>query len=174
MKEIELKILDINPTKLRKQLVALGAERLSAPFKIIDIFYKLPTKQKSPLLRLRKGKQIHLSTKKRTKDDKFLINTERQIEVSNYTVAREIINQFGFEVSRHREKKREEWKYQGIIIEIDTYPGIPTYMELETKNKKAALRLLTKLGIQDSQTRNWSATEVIKYYKKNPNYLVFK
>ena len=64
------------------------------------------------------------------------------------------------------------FKLEKLKIEIDKYPSIPAYLEIEG-SKKEIENLLKRLGYKLSQTTNMNATSVLKYYNVNPNFQKF-
>jgi adenylate cyclase class IV len=68
-------------------------------------------------------------------------------------------------------KTRERFKLKSYQYEIDKYPHIPHFVEIEvksdSKNAKALLEKAVKvLGYTIKDTKPWNGFEVHKHYKK--------
>jgi TatD family-associated radical SAM protein len=69
-----------------------------------------------------------------------------------YTVENEekgiaIIKHWGLELFRYIEKNREAYTLDGIIFDIDTWPQLGTYLEIEAEDEMAIFQGMAKLGI---------------------------
>ena len=176
MKEIELKILNINIEEITKKLLKIGAKKVGENL-IIEKHFDFPDKRISKnkeSFRLRKfGSKTELTYKHSLiKDKNFKIHEETETEVSNYDEMEKIIEKLGLKRVKYKEKKRISFKLEKLKIEIDKYPSIPAYLEIEG-SKKEIENLLKRLGYKLSQTTNMNATSVLKYYNVNPNFQKF-
>ena len=43
----------------------------------------------------------------------------------------------GYTAKRYQENYREEWKLDGVTYDIDTWPDLPTYLEIEGGSERA-------------------------------------
>ncbi|MFZ2189991.1 MAG: class IV adenylate cyclase [Candidatus Magasanikiibacteriota bacterium] len=177
MKEIELKVLDINVRTLEKKLVALGAKEILPLTLIRDKSYNSPDgllNKRSELLRLRQeGKNVYLTYKYNTKNKRrFLSNQELEILVSDFKKIDKTLLRLGFTSLSFREKKRQSYKLDKVRIEIDKYPLIPAYIELEGSAKDIKT-LLKKLDIDIRHTYTYTVPEVFKHYKINKQIIKF-
>ncbi|MFH1308128.1 MAG: class IV adenylate cyclase [archaeon] len=176
VEEIELKILNINTKEIEKKLIKLGAKKIPQRLVVEKHFDFKDNKitNKGDLLRLRKigdkAEICHKSTKQ--KDSNFKINEEIEANVDNFKVVEKILLNIGLIVKKHREKKRTSFKLNNLHIEIDKYPEIPPYLEIEGP-KKEILNLLNKLNFSLKQTTSDFSSKVIKSYGKNSNFLKF-
>lgn len=177
MQEIEIKVLKINKNQLTRQLLALGAKRLGTRFVIEKSFdFKNGTiSNHKNLLRLRRlGETVELVYKSfGGKSGKFKIMEETQTEVKNFKIMEKILEKIGLRCIKHREKKRTSFHLGAVQCEIDEYPQIPPYLEIEG-SKKDILNTLNKLGIPFSETTSMSATQVLKKYRVAQNFLKFR
>jgi len=177
MLETELKILEINKEEITKKLLSLGATPTSRELYIEEAFdYKNKRIKKSnQLCRLRQqGKIIKLTHKgPKQKSKKFSITKETEIEVSDYSKTKKILENLGLSSYRYREKYRTKFKYNNLIIELDEHPKIPPYIEIEG-SKENILNTIEKLGYTISDTTTITASEVLKKYGQNPHYQKFE
>ncbi len=172
-KEVELKILNINPTKTRKILRALGAKKTMPSTLLRELYFRGNGNFSS--LRLRsEGKKQYLTLKTKQEDKKFNIRMEHQIEVSDFDMTKKILELLGYTVFRQREKLREHYELPKVHIEIDQYPHMMPYMEIEAPSKKIAEDFIKKFGFPLSLTTNKTASEIIQDAGLNPDNLCFK
>lgn len=179
MKEIELKILNIDGVKLRKGLRKLGAKRVLTPVLVREVFLEqagVPVEGRAySSFRLRSvGTKCELTVKVRKSDKKYSVHDEFEVNVSGFDETLKLLNALGFRVFRRREKVREEWKLGGVKVEIDEYPKMLPYMEVEGRSRKAVERFLKSLGVSAEHASNATATEIVRGAGLDPDNLVFK
>ena len=92
---------------------------------------------------------------------------ETEIEVPGIKEANEFLESLGFSYKSYQEKRRTTYKYEGYEIDIDTWPGIPTYFEIEGGSEKELREILNKLGYNYNDSVSCSADEVYKLYGKS-------
>lgn len=73
-----------------------------------------------------------------------------------------------------QEKKRVSYSYPPFRYDIDTWPGVPTYLEVEAPSPEEVIAAIALLGISQDQALSISAAEVFEMYGiENPRHLVF-
>lgn len=152
MKEIEVKIFDIDVDKITKQLEDAGAEvifdgRIDA---IQFDFEDFALRKKGSQARIRRiGEKVEMVTK--GPRDGF---TREEIEtfVDDFETARLIFNRLGLvEMCRYK-KHRKSYELDGIKFEFDTYPNFPTFLEVEAKSEDDVKRGVEMIGCTMEQT----------------------
>ena len=64
-----------------------------------------------------------------------------------------VLNELGFVAKGYQENRRRQYILDGVEIDIDSWPLIPTYLEIEGKSEQDVYQVLEKLGIsRDSAT----------------------
>lgn len=91
---------------------------------------------------------------------------ETEIEVSNIKEANNLLEALGYSYKSYQEKKRTTYLFQEHEIDIDTWPGIPTYFEVEGNSEKELELVLNKLGYSLSDSVSCTADEVYEKYGK--------
>jgi len=174
--EIEVKILGINPNEIRKKLRKAGAKKAFEG--VIEArFYDFPdnrVKKAGNHIRLRKfgSQKIELTFKKLKSRKKYKHNEEIDLIVPDFESVHRFLTLVGLTKCKSYRKKRERYKLGNFQFEIDKYPKIPHFVEIEAKSKdeKKAKKELEKavkvLGYKMSDTKPWNGFEVIQYYKK--------
>jgi adenylate cyclase class 2 len=179
MKEIEVKILEINPKDIEKKIIALDGKKNASNI-VHERFYDFPDgklKSKFSILRIRTiGKKTEFtfkhSTSKLKEGSGFAVREEIQTEVSDVNELERIVLALGLVVKKNREKKRTSFTLGKTKIEIDEYPGIPAYLEVEG-DERSIPPVVRKLGFTMNDTTNISSTKVLKKYGKNPDFIKF-
>ncbi len=181
MEEIEAKFLDIDVATLREKLENLGAT-LVGNFdyrrKLFDYpDYRLDAK--SAWIRLRdEGEHITLSYKERigVASGQFGDVGMKEIEVivSDFDQTESLLKAIGLIEKRYEENRRERWMFGDIVFDIDTWPLIPTYLEIEAPSWEAVEKAARDLGLSWETHIRSSANQVFKKYGlDNHDYSVF-
>ena len=147
-KEIEVRFLEIDKDELVKKLKALGAEDLGETVLQEIIFYdpELKMLNDRQFVRLRTSREKTKLTYKHHKERSVDGAIEIEFEVSDPKQAEAFLEKLGIVAYRHQEKKRHTLTLDGVTADIDTWPGIPTYVELEGPSEEALKNLAAKIG----------------------------
>ncbi len=177
MQEIELKILDINVRQMTRRLKKLGAKQTQrALFKAESFdFPDRSLQHRDSYLRIRQeGKGTVLTFKgRRTKSKYFQQRTELECTVSDYQTMKKILLKLGMRLDMHHEKKRTSFVLGGVHFDMDEYPTIPPFVEIEG-SQGAIKGVLARLGYTLKQTTKMTADQVLLGYGKNPRNQRFK
>ena len=71
---------------------------------------------------------------------------------------------------RHQEKKRHTFKFKNATIDIDTWPQIPTYVEIEGDSKQHLMRIAKELELDWKDVKLEDAGRILKNYYNIPIY----
>ena len=77
---------------------------------------------------------------------------ETEMEVPSIKSANAILEQLGFAYRNYQEKKRTSYTLDGTEIDIDIWPLIPPYLEIEGKSDEQIHQVVKKLGLMDKET----------------------
>ena len=89
---------------------------------------------------------------------------ETEIEVSSIKEANNLLEALGFSYKSYQEKERITYELNGYELDIDTWPGIPTYVEVEGKSQEDLENILNILGYNMTDTVSCTADEVYERY----------
>ena len=64
----------------------------------------------------------------------------------------------------YQETKREKWKLNGVEITIDTWPWIPTFVEVEAADEASVKKAVELLGLDWSQTMHGSVENIYQMH----------
>lgn len=180
MEEIERKILEINKKEVEKKLTELGAEKTFEG--LLRVCY-LDTpngeiRKRGDLLRVRQFEDKHTEvvykTNKRIKKG-CKVYDEYSFKGESFDEAVAFFKCLGFELSCSYEKKRTSYYYQDSEIEIDEYPKIPAFLEIESKDPKQIDTIVNFLGLTSHESSTETINELLrrKYPKIKLNNLKF-
>jgi len=137
--EIEAKFIDIDKEKLCQKLIEKGAILEHPEILMRRKVYDYPDKRLNKIggwVRVRdEGDKITLTYKK-TSERTLQGTKEISIIVNDFEKTCEFLEAIGMMEKSYQETKRERWKYKGVEITIDTWPWIPTFIELEGSNEE--------------------------------------
>lgn len=145
--EIEAKWLNINHDDMRAKLKSVGAKLVHAERQMTRRTFDLPDgtlEAKGAWVRVRdEGDKITMSYKQL--NDRTLHGTkEATVGVSNFDEACVFLQSLGLIEKSYQETKRESWKIGDVEIELDTWPWIPSFIEIEAPGE-ATLKETAKL-----------------------------
>lgn len=150
--EIEVKFLDVNHDELRLKLIALGAVQ-KQPMRlmrrsIIDYSDRRlqTTRPTWGFIRVRDEGGKATLTYKQITDDAKLTTHEVEVEVSSYETTVEFFKTIGLNVESVQESRRESWKYKGCDIELDEWPWLKPYLEIEGPDEATLQDVAIELG----------------------------
>lgn len=172
MEEIEVKFLDIDVAEIRKKLKSLGAKKTFEKLyrrKMFD-YPDWRLDKKGAWLRVRdEGDQVMLVYKQRLGeklDEKGKTNDlgmeEIELEIENFDKAALIFEKIGFITKRYMENRRERWELDGVTFDLDTYPMIPTYLEIEADDWEKIDETIAKLGLKADEKKIFSVTQIYR------------
>ena len=103
---------------------------------------------------------------------------EIEFAVDNAEKAKLLLEKVGLKLHREQEKRRHTFKLDEVTVDIDSWPGVPTYVELEGPSEEAIREASEKLGYDWSKAIFANARMVLEKYYHIPvgklKYLTFK
>ncbi len=163
-KETEVKFLEIDKDSLVKKLVALGAKDKGEVMLEEVIIYDKDLKwlEEKKIVRLRKsGDTIYMTFKHHNAMDKGE-SVEIELEISDLEAAASLFDAIGFVVYRRQQKKRHTLEWDGVTFDIDTWPRVPAYIEIEGKSLEALKKAATAIGLDWSKAVLKDARSVLE------------
>ena len=161
--EYEVRVLNINHEEMVKKLESLGAEFKFSNLQqryVYDFNPVVPTKW----IRLRtNGEESALTIKDVTQ--KTIDGTkELEVKVDDFAKTHEILQELGYKHRAFQENKRTQYILDGVEIDLDRWPMIPEYMEIEGKSEKDVYDTLEKLGISKEDVTALDVESVYAQY----------
>ena len=72
----------------------------------------------------------------------------------------EILSRLGLQQVRYQENYREEWRLGEVVFDFDTWPGLPTFVEIEGSDEVSVRQAAVALGLDYSRARFGSVDEI--------------
>ena len=159
--EIEERILEIDKEEVIKKLEELGAKKIG------EWFYKRYTydftpKRESEWIRLRTNGVETTLTYKNVETREIDGTKELEISVDDFDETNEFLKILGYEYKNYQENKRIRYMLNDVEIDIDTWPMIPSYMELEGPSVEKVKEVEELLGVDKSKITTLYADEIAK------------
>jgi adenylate cyclase class 2 len=171
--EVEIVYTDIDVRDIENRLQKISAEKAEDILYRIAIFDypDLRLEKNYSWVRLRsRGSKTTLTYKERqgvnkgNSENEDLGMKEIEIEVSDFEQTKEFLLSTGFIVKLEQDKKRTRWQKDDVTFDIDYWPMLKPYLEIESDDMQkidSAIKEL-KLGINKKRIiNNW------EIYKEN-------
>ena len=155
--EYEITVLDIDVMEIKKKLLEMGAVKEGDFFQKRNI-YNFHEEYRGRFIRLRtNGTKTTLTIKDKSEK-------ELEVKVSDFEKTDEILKMLGYEHSMYQENKRTIYRLGDIEFDIDSWPMIPTYLEIEGKSKEQVEEMIEKLEIDKDKLSLDKVSEIYKRY----------
>jgi predicted adenylyl cyclase CyaB len=171
MKELEVKILEVNRIKIEETLASLGAKKVfDGDIQTMFFDFKDGTIIKAKnVLRLRKEQdKTELTYKKVHVTQTVKLAEEYSVDVSNLETMKKILENIGLSITENMQKHRVSYTIDHTRFDIDCYAGnygyIPEFMEIEAENIDLIHKYAALLGFKAKDCLPWSTDELIRYY----------
>lgn len=89
---------------------------------------------------------------------------ETEIEVPSIESGNEILEQLGFAFRNYQEKKRTTYIMDDTEIDIDSWPLIPTYLEIEGESDEQIDKIVRKLDLSDKTKTSCNTDDIYRKY----------
>lgn len=161
--EFEAKVLDVDIDSLRARLDSLGAEKRGDKEQKRYVYDFKPPREDS-WVRLRTDGETTTLTVKEIHNDEVDGTKELEVEVSDFRKTHLLLRKLGYEAKGYQENRRESYLLDGLEVEIDSWPRIPPYVEVEGKSSEEVEETLKRLGFDPSEATSMNTTGVYGKY----------
>lgn len=148
--EYEVRILNIDVEDIKKRLIKAGAkfewDQLQKRF-VYDFIPRIENKW----IRLRTNGLKTTLTIKNLVSSEIDGTQELEIVVDDFDKANMILRELGYEAKGYQENRRIQYSYEDIEIDIDSWPLIPTYLEIEGPSEEAVYAMVERLGYKKEE-----------------------
>jgi adenylate cyclase class 2 len=162
-KEIERTILEIDVDKVKKKLDEIGAKKFYERKQLRKI-YDFPDKRldkENAWIRLRTdGEKTTMTLKKHTKG----YDEEIRVDVDDFEKTHKLLKKLGLEDLYTQENKRIRYKLGKITFDIDFWPRIPAWLEVEAETEDEVRKGVEMLGFKMKDTIIKNTLDVYKRY----------
>lgn len=166
MLEIETKVIDVDPAAVRAALRSKRARFLGRFLLRRYVFNLSNRKGEDNYVRVRTdGKRSTLTYKFRK--GKGLRNTQEiETGIEDFEKAVQIFSRF-IKERYYQENRRESYVYKGVMVDINEWPGIPPFVEVEGKSAGQVYGCIKGLGIEGKVVGNISTVKLYGLYGKD-------
>ena len=158
--EYECRLLEIDKGNFEKLLLENGAVKKGDYFQK-RYTYDFNPKKENKWIRLRTNGKVNTLTIKEITNNKAIDGTnELEIEVSNFEKTNEVLKELGYVYRNYQENKRTIYTLEGVEIDIDSWPMIPTYVEIEGKSTEDVYKIINKLNLPKDKITSLDVTGI--------------
>lgn len=167
--EVEVRFLNIDPQQLKAKLSSLKAIDKGEKFLEEVIFYDkdLTWSKQGQFVRLRgDGDQTTMCYKRHSYTDNHANKTlEIELIIKDFAKGEEFLKNIGLIPFRKQQKKRHSFILNNVIVDIDIWPKLPPYVEIEGESMEDIKAAAIELGFDWQDVIHEDAKVVIeKYY----------
>lgn len=159
--EYEVRILEIDKEDIIKRLEELGATK-KGKFEQKRYVYDLRPLEKGKWIRLRTNGIVTTLTYKDIVTNTIDGTKEVEFEVEDFNKANEFLEKIGFKNRSYQENTRIQYILNDIEIDIDSWPMIPTYMEIEGKSEEEVIQMQELLNIDKNKLTTLNCDDIYK------------
>ena len=161
--EYEVRILEIDVEDVKKRL-----EKVHATFEwdhlqrryVYDFIPKIDGKW----IRLRTNGDKTTLTIKNLVSSEIDGTQELEIEVDNFERCNLILKELGYESKGYQENRRIQYDMNGVEVDIDSWPLIPTYLEIEGPSEESVYNTVEALGFKREDCTTEDVDSLYKRY----------
>lgn len=161
--EYEAKFLAIHAEALRERIRNAGAEQVFPKTMFTRLIFENDAVQGEQWLRLRdEGGKTTLTLKQVSDASHIGGTTEIEIEVNDLEKTAELLKATGLRQVRYQQNYREEWQLGDVTYDFDTWPDLPTFLEVEGPSEDAVRKAVADLGLDYADARFGSIDLIYK------------
>lgn len=161
--EHEAKILDIDPEATEKLILDTGGQKLREKF-MRRYVYDVTPGDESQWIRLRDTDGETTLTVKEITSDAIDGTHEIEVGVDDFAATNALLGMLGFTPKSYQETKRTSFILDGAQVEIDTWPQIPPYLEIEAGSKNEVVRVAALLGYTEADLTGENTIKIYARY----------
>lgn len=162
--EIETKVLDIDAGEVEKKLADLGARVVKQTTLRVDWYRPrgIGEGEDPWFLRIRSDDEGKHQVTWKAKSD--VLGVARKHKEINFDIPEpeklaDLFEELGLEFYAHQDKKRKSFTFKDWLFDIDRYPKMPSFLEIEGKSEDEVKEAIALLGLENNRT--WARGERI-------------
>lgn len=166
MIENEGKVLDIDPAAVEQTILDKGGRKVGEKF-MRRYVYDIVPGDMSRWIRLRDTGQETTLAVKEIRSDAIDGTHETEVVVDSFDETSALLGMLGFTPKSYQENKRVSFLLDSAEVELDTWPQIPTYLEIEAGSAEEVIRVAGLLGYDESDLTGENTINVYARYGIN-------
>ena len=161
--EIEAQFLDINKDELRAKLKEIGGKLVKPEVLMRRVVFDLGPNNFARVRDEGGGKIV--ATYKNVADEKSILGTkEVNVVIDDYENGITLLKACGLKPKAEQESYREKWMLGEVEICIDTWPWIPTFVEIEGSSENAVWETARQLVLSRDKAKFGSVDTTYEHY----------
>ena len=157
--EYEIRVLEININNIVDKLEKLGAKKVGE-FNQKRYVYDLNPKASGKWIRLRTNGKVTTLCYKDVVSNTIDGTKEVEFIVEDFDKTNEFLERIGFISRNYQENKRIQYILNDVEIDIDTWPLIPTYLEIEGSSEEDVLKIKDLLNVDESKVTTLNCEDI--------------
>jgi adenylate cyclase, class 2 len=134
--ELEAKILNVDPEETTSVILAAGGRRVQPATLMRRRVYDIVAGDESRWIRLRDtGAEVTVAVEEIAHDG-IDGTRETEVRVDDFDMAGQLLSRLGFTAKSYQENRRTSFLLDGARLEIDEWPLIPAYLEIEGDSRE--------------------------------------
>lgn len=147
-KEIEAKFINIDKSQVVKQLEKLGAIKVFDERLLRRCVYKLPIEKEGAWARIRDEVDKITMTYKRVVNQSLDGVEEVELIIDDFDKGRSFLKSIGLLEKAYQESKRMRYVIESVEFDIDTWPALNPWIEIEAKTEEDVKKYAKLLGFK--------------------------
>jgi adenylate cyclase, class 2 len=148
--EFEAKVLDIDPPKIAEKIAARGGRRVGETVLQRRYVYDITPGDQRRWIRLRDAGEGSTLAVKEIRHGGIDGTDETEVGVADFEVTNGLLAKLGFAARSYQENRRTSFGLDGARLEIDEWPLIPPYLEIEAGSPAEVVRVAGMLGYRET------------------------
>jgi len=162
--EYEAKILDIDPAAATDLILSKGGRKVSGTMLQRRYVYDILAGDQGRWIRLRdNGSQTTLAVK-HIAHDGIDGTYEVEVTVDSFDATNELLSMMGFRPKGYQENRRTSFELDRASLEIDEWPAIPPYLEIEAASPEDVVRVAGILGFDQTHLTSENTMKIYARY----------
>ena len=159
--EIEERVLEINPEEIIKKLEDLKATKVGEWNQKRYVYDFNPIRE-NEWIRLRTNGESTTLTYKNIEKNSIDGTKELEVEVSDFDETNQLLNVLGYKAKGYQENKRIRYILNNVEVDIDFWPLIPPYLEIEATSVDDIRKVEELLEIDKNKITTLNCQDIYK------------
>ncbi len=164
--EIEARFLNISVDEIKNKILLHGATDLGENIFEETIFYNkdLSWRNEGKFVRLRVTSNKNVLTYKHIYSETISGAEEVELNIESPNRMKLFLEKIGLVQFRVQQKKRHSFKIDNVYLDIDQWPLIPPYLEIEGPSEVEVMRVANVIGLDWEKATFIDARKIIESY----------
>lgn len=162
--EYEARVLEVDPERVARLILDKGGTDLGEVLQRRYVYDLVPEGDVSRWVRLRDtGERVTLAVKEIV-SDAIDGTRETETEVGDFETANVLLGKLGYTAKAYQENRRHSFVLEGARLEIDSWPRIPPYLEVEADSREEVVRVAALLGYAEEELTGENTVKLYTRY----------